>query len=190
MRLPQAGLPRAMEAVIDGAEARKCPACGRAFTMRKEFDGKTIRCRGCRSIFVVPVAGAPSLPQARATASQPAPLAASGDRPSVSPPPRRLQEAGEAIATKEDIFEDVGDVLDRAAAGESCPPALPTCYRVTEPEAAENPLTQFIAIVLGGTVALPIAQLILWWVMEQDPLKIAPQLPASLEWMAPAEFRE
>jgi hypothetical protein len=47
-----------------------------------------------------------------------------------------------------------------------------------------------MAIVAGGAVALPIAQLILWWVMGRDPLNLAPTLPASLEWIAPAEFRE
>jgi hypothetical protein len=61
---------------------------------------------------------------------------------------------------------------------------------LAESDGAENPLPQFLAIVAGGTAALPIAQLILWWVMGRDPLNLAPQLPASLEWMAPAEFRD
>ena len=185
---PPSSLPRAIEAMIDGADVRKCPDCGRAFSMRKEFEGKTIRCRGCRSLFVIAATGASPSPHAHASVPKPPSLAAS--RPPASPASGHAHEPGGTLLEQPAIYEDVGDVLEREATGESYPAALPTPYRLAESDGAENPLPQFLAIVAGGTAALPIAQLILWWVMGRDPLNLAPQLPASLEWMAPAEFRD
>lgn len=50
---PQREILVAVECVVQGVDARRCPACGRTFAMQPKFVGKRIRCRGCRVPFVV-----------------------------------------------------------------------------------------------------------------------------------------
>lgn len=175
--------PIALERVIDGRDVRSCPTCGHTFGMQSEYEGKSIRCRSCRSTFRVatlakrqPQAGGDSRqqpgdsPQPRPWSPPPAP------RPSASPGPRPT------------VFEDIGDFVDELAAGEPCPPAENRPH-VAAPRPASESVAQVIAVVLGGLTALPITQLLLWWVFLQDPLRLAPALPPSWQWLAPAELR-
>lgn len=171
--------------------------------MRQEFEGKTIRCRVCRSIFVVaagPASPAQSASMPRASEVPPAhpeaPLRRpagpddSSDKPIGRHDTGSPHSAGGNPLEQPAIFDDVGDILDRIAAGEQYPAALPTPSRSAVSVEGEHPLTQFIAIVAGGVIALPIAQLILWWCLGSDPLLIAPLLPRPLGWMAPDACRE
>lgn len=58
-------VPRlAIACVIDGHQARRCPQCHRAFRMHSAFAGKTIRCRGCKTVFVVQADEPPAPPVA------------------------------------------------------------------------------------------------------------------------------
>lgn len=52
-------LPPATAAVVDGKDARRCPACRRAFTMQPKYAGTRIRCRGCKAMFRVPASEGP-----------------------------------------------------------------------------------------------------------------------------------
>ena len=55
-----------------------------------------------------------------------------------------------------------------------------------------SPIKELIKIVLGGLVALPATQLILWWLpgtWARDPLSLAPKLPAYVSFLAPEKMR-
>ena len=55
-----------------------------------------------------------------------------------------------------------------------------------------NPVMEIVKVVLGGVVALPIAQLILWWLpgdWKRDPVGLAPSLPSFVSFLAPESLR-
>lgn len=54
-------LPIAIECCVDGQDARYCPVCSRTFRMKASFVDKTIRCRGCKSLFQIMATG-PAIP--------------------------------------------------------------------------------------------------------------------------------
>ncbi len=86
--------PEAIHCVADGADARRCPQCGRTFRMNHSLAGKTIRCRGCKLIFKVE-ATRPTRAERRDAfrSAQPTPAALSLDlaaeRPSLPPIPHK-----------------------------------------------------------------------------------------------------
>jgi hypothetical protein len=45
-----------------------------------------------------------------------------------------------------------------------------------------------IGIVMGGVVALPVTQMILWWGLRRDPLGLAAMLPEALRWITPDQL--
>jgi hypothetical protein len=56
----------------------------------------------------------------------------------------------------------------------------------------KNPTIEIAKIVAGGLLALPLAQLILWWLpgeWQRDPLQIGPDVGRVLPWVVPANFR-
>lgn len=54
---------------------------------------------------------------------------------------------------------------------------------------SSSPMTGIIQIVLGGALALPIAQLLIWHVLGKDPFELAPQTAAYAPWIVPYKFR-
>ena len=84
-------MPVAPACVVSGKVARRCPACDRTFVMQPAFEGKVIRCRGCKSPFRVLAV------QERADASSSA-ADSDGEHPTV--------------------FDDIGDILGQLAPGE------------------------------------------------------------------------
>lgn len=56
-----------------------------------------------------------------------------------------------------------------------------------------NPILQLLPVVLGGMMALPIAQMILWWLpgdWKRDPVGLAPNLPSFMAFLAPESLRK
>jgi hypothetical protein len=47
-------------------------------------------------------------------------------------------------------------------------------------------LVELLKVILGGIVGIIVAQIILWKLLNQDPFGLAPKLPPSLEFLAPA----
>ena len=166
-------LPKATQTLVDGKDARRCPVCGRAFSMQLSLSGKTIRCRGCKNMFIV---------EATHDASE------SFVMPRLPGPAR--QAASEAAnmagqATRRDYSEDIGDELQDGDPVEQCPVAVPSTYRARPREIPAGAAASIAAVVLGGLTALPATLLILWWIFGQDPMRIAPHLPEALRWLAP-----
>jgi len=161
--------PLADPCVINGHDARSCPQCGRTFRMKPAFVGKAIRCRGCKASFRVGSTDPPTKPR---------PASAQSER--VKPPP--VSPMPEPPAT---IFEDVGDSIDVAPSGP--PPESVVRPRNMPPLSPhkESAVPQLIAVVFGGLCALPLTQLLLWFVLEKDPLGIASLLPAALRALLP-----
>lgn len=173
--------PLALECVVNGRDARRCPDCGRTFTMKPAFVGKVIRCRGCRTSFRVAQTEHPvSEPVAVGTASDQAawqhPLG-----PSSKPAPSPLPPDPPAPP----IFEDIGDVLDEPVLGEKVASVVRPRQIQGLPQRSGSSLALISAILLGGFLALPATQLILWRVFNKDPLGVARMLPESLRWLVP-----
>jgi len=164
--------PLANPCVIDGHDARSCPQCGRTFRMKSAFAGKTIRCRGCKAPFRV----GPTEPS-----TDPRPASAQPER--LSPPPIPSIPAPPAT-----IYEDVGDSIDVVPPG-------PLPQSVVRPRNMpslsphkESAVPQLIAVVFGGMCALPLTQLLLWFVFQKDPLGVASLLPAALRALLPDQL--
>jgi len=161
--------PLANPCVIDGHDARSCPQCGRTFRMKAAFADKSIRCRGCKMTFRV----APTEPS-----TEPTPASTRPDRvnpPLIPPTP----------GSPPTIFEDVGDPIDVASPG---PPPRSVVRPRNMPSLSphkESAVPQLIAVVFGGMCALPLTQLLLWFVFQKDPLGVASLLPAALRALLP-----
>lgn len=84
------GPPVARVCVVNDKEARRCPACERAFVMKPAFVGKTIRCRGCKSPFLV---------------------LSREEKPQAALDPSENAEG-------RTVFDDIGDILEQLALGE------------------------------------------------------------------------
>ena len=48
----------------------------------------------------------------------------------------------------------------------------------------------FIMIVLGGLMSIPVAQMMIWWILGTDPLKIAPDVARIVPVVVPSDLRE
>lgn len=185
--------PPATMCVVDGRDARRCPECGRAFAMKAAFAGKTIRCRGCKAPFRVtatpqvlaePGAAAAYQQRERAAASQAPPPSPAR----FQPPPPPVPAAAAAIPLPA-IFEDIGDILDELTPGEKVASVVRPKNAAVLPRSEDSPVVGLIAVVFGGFCALPATQLILWWVLDKDPFKLASSLPEVLQWIAPPHMR-
>ena len=178
--------PLAVHCLIDGEDARSCPACGRTFRMRAAFDGKTIRCRGCKVTFRVRATEF-SVP----AASQSERRAVSGERsaaPSLParpfkppPPPRPSLPAASRPST---IYEDMGDVLDELLPGEEVASVVRSRTLAVRPASGESPVATILAVVLGGVCAIPIAMILLRIISPKQFELIVDTLPRALSgWM-------
>jgi hypothetical protein len=45
-------------------------------------------------------------------------------------------------------------------------------------------------VILGALLALPVAQLIIWWVLSVDPLQLAPAVAKVVPFAVPAKVLE
>ena len=54
---------------------------------------------------------------------------------------------------------------------------------------SENPLGMMIKVALGGLMAAPLAQLILWWGFSRDPMSLGPKVPSVIRWVVPKDLR-
>ena len=46
-----------------------------------------------------------------------------------------------------------------------------------------------IKVGLGGLMAAPLAQLILWWAFSKDPVKLGPKVSPYVPWVVPKSLR-
>ncbi|MCH2181876.1 MAG: hypothetical protein MK108_07715 [Mariniblastus sp.] len=53
-----------------------------------------------------------------------------------------------------------------------------------------NPALDFIMYLLGGLMALPVAQLMIWWILGSDPIGIAPEVSKVVPMVVPPDLRE
>ena len=54
--------------------------------------------------------------------------------------------------------------------------------------APPSPATEMVKVVAGGLLAIPVAQLLIWWVVGSDPLGIAPTVSRSMPFVVPAKY--
>jgi len=189
-------LPIAIGSLIDGIDVRSCPQCGHSFAMKARYAGATIRCRACKTLYVVAgaravegqgVASATSVRGKRAAVR--ASVTGSPDFESPRAAANRHAAHSESQATGsrgEDgtRADDAGDVVPETEGGAQVPVAFES-----SPGLVYGPgpsvLGSAVAIVLGGVLAMPLAQLILWWGLGRDPMKFANKVPSALQWAVP-----
>lgn len=53
-----------------------------------------------------------------------------------------------------------------------------------------SPTFEFVKIVVGALLALPVAQLMIWWVVQSDPLGIGPEVSRTVPFVVPEKFRD
>lgn len=192
------GFPVAITCVLNGREARRCPNCSRLFTMKPALIGKVIRCRGCRKSFCIEdMRSSPAEPKpvghehagpvkGPMLQNQPSPRAYSDSTrgaPQAQPRPVSFRPPPQPT-----VFDDIGDVLEDIMPGEQVASVVRPQNPGPSAQAADSPVATFINIVLGGFCALPITQMILWWVFGKDPLKLAPMAPEILRWLVPSDL--
>jgi hypothetical protein len=115
-----------------------------------------------------------------------------------------MSEAAGVKAEKEHSSSSVFPQVAEPTAGDNVPAfdfvpgsapteedsGLDTSY--APPRRQKNPTIEIAKIVAGGLLALPLAQLILWWLpgeWQRDPLQIGPDVGRVLPWVVPANFR-
>lgn len=178
------GPPMAIVCQIQGRDARRCPACGREFLMKPSFLGKLIRCRGCKAPFRV--AGPVQEIGERPALNHRQPAAAKvATQRQFNFPPRPVPFPPKPLPT---VFDDIGDLVDELLPHEKVASVVRPRPVVAAIRPANDSVASVLALVGGGVCALPITQLILWWVFNQDPLGVAKILPEFLRWLAPAQF--
>jgi len=106
----------AVECLVHGLDARKCPNCHRTFAMNSKYVGKCIRCRGCRVPFVV-LASTLLADGAEPVKCTVEPTPSEGATPVHAATEEPEQEIAEGASPL--IHEDCGDLLAAEEAGQS-----------------------------------------------------------------------
>ncbi len=166
-----------------------CPSCHESVTVPVEAQPDSIvRCPLCQEEF-----------QLKEFLSQlPPPLIV------LSPTGEPLSEAGgmkmERASSSSGVFPQVAESTadDNVPAFDFVPGSAPTEENsgvdtsYAPPRRQKNSTIEIAKIVAGGLLALPLAQLILWWLpgeWQRDPLQIGPDVGRVLPWVVPANFR-
>ena len=61
--------------------------------------------------------------------------------------------------------------------------------RARRRESSSGTILSAIAVIGGGACALPLAQIVLWWVFGQDPVELGPTVSQYVSFIVPAKFR-
>jgi hypothetical protein len=96
----------------------------------------------------------------------------------------------ESASEPEAEDSEQGNAFAFADSGES-DSAAPTSIRSSRRprQKSENPITTMIKVGLGGLMAAPLAQLILWWAFSKDPVKLGPKVSPYVPWVVPKSLR-
>jgi hypothetical protein len=179
-----------------------CPYCGEQVLVPASIDGNArVACPLCQSTYSFAEV---KLPPQLVVLDLPAPVAVA-DRAAIPPISGEQAALERAMAEAyEPAYSLVPDAMDAPPAPKfdfGPEPSTSTRFEPRPIRAASgvransrnrNVGVEFIKILLGGMAGLIIAQGILWWLpadWRRDPLGLAPELPGSLAFLAPAELR-
>ena len=98
-----------------------------------------------------------------------------------------VEESVSEPEAEDSAQENAFDFAD-AAGGDSAAPASIRSSRRPR-QKSENPITTMIKVGLGGLMAAPLAQLILWWAFSKDPVKLGPKVSPYVPWVVPKSLR-
>lgn len=164
--------PVAIECVVGGRDARRCPSCAREFLMQAAFVGKVIRCRGCAAPFRVAASKQPVGGSMRAgVAPPPSPPA---------PPPSPSRAARAAANSHPPVFEDVGDVLADVQVGEVVASVVRPRSAAVLNRTDAGAVGTLVAVVLGGLCAIPLTLFLLQMISPREFEKVSALLPGFL----------
>lgn len=96
----------------------------------------------------------------------------------------------EEDASESEVADEEENNFDFADSGadEAASPRPIRTLRRSKPT-SENPVGTMIKVALGGLMAAPLAQLILWWGFSRDPVKLGPKVPQVIRWVVPKDLR-
>ncbi len=80
-----------------------------------------------------------------------------------------------------------GGRVKRSRSGRNSQHSLRGQTRVSK--SGKNPTVEFIKVVLGGLMAIPIAYAIVLWAFNKDPLNVGPQISEYVPFVVPADFQ-
>ncbi len=61
--------------------------------------------------------------------------------------------------------------------------------RPSKPNQQRSPAFEFLKIIVGAFLALPVAQLMIWWIVGSDPLNFGPAVSGVVPIVVPEKFR-
>lgn len=100
--------------------------------------------------------------------------------------PRRRSRSNSGVSESDAGNQDSGSALERSreqvGRGERGRPSRRSPKR--------NPFLDLIMYLLGGLMALPVAQLMIWWILGTDPIGIAPEVSKVIPMVVPPDLRE
>ncbi len=111
--------------------------------------------------------------------------------PGVQPRPQTIAESGSGVSL---VTSNPSIVVNESKAHVRSPETLRAERRkaVARKQRAFSEQMGIVKVALGGVAGLMIGQLILWWLPKPyrtDPMKLAPQLPTPVAFLAPASLR-
>jgi len=202
---------------LDTQSPLPCPLCKKLFRLPEGFtSAHALACPHCdqqvtgRQIMeaMAPTASLVEVPQAKATSGSGS-AGPSGSRPThsfdeqnfVIPKPlktalrssRRSHPERAASVTVDDgkagQTEQAKSGKPDARVPESSSSRSRSSRSRKKSKKKASPFVEFLKIILGGILALPIAQLVLWWGFSLDPLKLAPAVYEYAAVLVPPTLR-
>lgn len=163
--------PIAIECMIDGRDARRCPQCSRAFAMKAAFIGKTIRCRGCKASFRVAATVSSVADSFKAPAALNPPPSPVRFQP---PPVPSLPPAPPPVPQPQTVFDDMGDVLEELMPGEKVASVIRPMISTTLPQVSDYSSGEIFKVLSIALLAVAIASAMVMGRRRLDPPVVLP----------------
>ena len=86
-------------------------------------------------------------------------------------------------------FNSEGSAVNRASSKKRSTSSRRKKRKSNSLRTKKDPKGEMIKMVLGGLLALPVAQLIIWWGLHTDPLKLAPTVDRVFPYILPSSLQ-
>ncbi len=168
--------------ILDSKEPLPCPICSKLFRLPQGFqESSAVACPHCEK----QVTGAQLVESQIPTAKI---LDNSAPQVNEAAAGQEVKTAGRTRSFDEQDFVIPKPLKTATRSSRSRHPQRKSKSTKREMEKS-NPLVEIMKIGFGAVLALPIAQLILWWGFSSDPLSIAPGVAHYAEFLVPPKLQ-